>query len=374
MDTYNKYTYASANDCPERDPVSWKVYASNDGSTYTLVDNVSKSPVTLNRYTYNTHWSHAGDKYRYIKFEITDTSGTSGTYTQMSEFAFYNSSDTKFAWPSTTTISANLPGSVNEGIENLIDGNLSTKYCAAGFKSGNVGNCTIVIDLGSGNGIDLSTYNRYTYASANDMPIRDPIKWKLYGSYDGTNYILVDDRPNAMSVTSSRKTYNTKWSIYEYRYIKMEITEVLAANDGYIQLSELGFFNSSGTKFAWPSGTSITASPDSTVTYESIGKAIDSSLSTKFCTSLWGSSKKGKCIITIDLGSNNTINLATYNKYSYASGNDYSVRDPVSWNIYGSKDGTNYVLIESVTRMPVTSSRSTWNSNWLLEGYYTFDL
>lgn len=50
----NQYTIATANDFPERDPVSWVFAGSNDNTfqTYTILDSRTNYPTTDNRFTY----------------------------------------------------------------------------------------------------------------------------------------------------------------------------------------------------------------------------------------------------------------------------------------------------------------------------------
>ncbi|HLX61050.1 MAG TPA: C25 family cysteine peptidase [Planctomycetota bacterium] len=46
------YTFATANDSPERDPISWNFLGSNDNVTYTLLDQQTNYATTTTRYTY----------------------------------------------------------------------------------------------------------------------------------------------------------------------------------------------------------------------------------------------------------------------------------------------------------------------------------
>jgi len=50
--TIDAYQYATANDAQNRDPVSWKLYTSEDYNTWTLVDEVSDASITTSRQTY----------------------------------------------------------------------------------------------------------------------------------------------------------------------------------------------------------------------------------------------------------------------------------------------------------------------------------
>ncbi|RYD77612.1 MAG: hypothetical protein EOP84_15325, partial [Verrucomicrobiaceae bacterium] len=50
--TIDGYTFATANDSPERDPVSWRLEGSEDGSSWTLLDDISGYSTTTARVTY----------------------------------------------------------------------------------------------------------------------------------------------------------------------------------------------------------------------------------------------------------------------------------------------------------------------------------
>lgn len=50
--TVDGYRIATANDSPERDPVSWKLSGSNDGATWTYIDVIKDNPTPVTRFTY----------------------------------------------------------------------------------------------------------------------------------------------------------------------------------------------------------------------------------------------------------------------------------------------------------------------------------
>lgn len=49
---FDGYRWATANDSPERDPVSWTVSASNDNVTYTTYDTITNYATPTSRFTY----------------------------------------------------------------------------------------------------------------------------------------------------------------------------------------------------------------------------------------------------------------------------------------------------------------------------------
>ncbi len=54
-----------------------------------------------------------------------------------------------------------------------------------------------------------------------------------------------------------------------------------------------------------------------------------------------------------------------FNGYKWATANDFDSRDPKSWTLAGSQDGTTWKTLSTVSNYTATTSRNTWNStNW----------
>jgi hypothetical protein len=64
-------------------------------------------------------------------------------------------------------------------------------------------------------------------------------------------------------------------------------------------------------------------------------------------------------IITFDLGS-----AKAFNGYRWATANDAETRDPATWTVAVSNDGTNYTTLSTVTGYSATSSRNTYVGPW----------
>lgn len=135
-------------------------------------------------------------------------------------------------------------------------------------------------------------------------------------------------------------------------YYKLVITKRKGTGDKVLQFSELNFYDENKSKIPW-SVVGIQCNMSPATTSESIGKIIDGNSSTKFCTGDWGSGLENKCVITIQV--NDSMNMPVY--YSYVTGNDSSNRDPVSWNLSYSKDGTAYTIISEVNNASITGNR-----------------
>ena len=132
--------------------------------------------------------------YRYLRFTINSIRGATGA-TQLSIFNLLDANDNRMSWAGATA-TASTPGFNNEGAENILDNQTSTKYCA-NYTSG----MYITIDAGSGNGFDLAIYNKYQWYTANDEPARDPVSWIISASNNGTNWKTLAQVSNATILT-----------------------------------------------------------------------------------------------------------------------------------------------------------------------------
>src|SRR5690606_36971048 len=76
------YTLTSANDSPERDPLSWTLQGSNNGSGWTTIDSRSGQDFASRFQTRSFSFSNT-TAYTYYRFNFTNNSGT---ILQLAEF------------------------------------------------------------------------------------------------------------------------------------------------------------------------------------------------------------------------------------------------------------------------------------------------
>lgn len=136
-----------------------------------------------------------------------------------------------------------------------------------------------------------------------------------------------------------------------YRYIRLTVTR-RRSSDGYVQLSDIRFVDKNGGFLQYPSGATVKTSISPTGSGESGINLIDNNTDTKFCASWNGSTP---FTITIDLGK--FIDFDNYPKWQYYTANDSYFRDPTSFTLALSVDGTNYSDVDSVTSANITSTR-----------------
>jgi hypothetical protein len=111
----------------------------------------------------------------------------------------------------------------NEGIRKLIDGRIDTKwYSSAGLNWGYNHPFPIWFLLEHREPV---TIDYYQLTSANDVENRDPRSWKLYGSNDNREFVLLDSRTNVMfSRRHETKTFKLPQTV-SYKYYRLEILE-----------------------------------------------------------------------------------------------------------------------------------------------------
>jgi fibronectin-binding autotransporter adhesin len=118
--------------------------------------------------------------YQYFRFTPI-TRLASANSVQMSEIQFFNNGT---QIPTVGAIATN-PGGNNPATElpaNAIDNNATTKWLDFNKQP-------LIVNFGS-----PQTVTDYRLATANDATDRDPLRWKLEGSADGTTWTLLDDR------------------------------------------------------------------------------------------------------------------------------------------------------------------------------------
>jgi hypothetical protein len=165
---------------------------------------------------------------------------------QLAEFEFHLGA-TQTGAPVATN-----PGGRNPGAETppkAVDGDIDTKWLD--FNKG-----PLVFDFGAPESIDS-----YRWATANDVPDRDPVRWTLEGGDDGLNWTLLDDRTGADYPTpASRHTFTPALALNQ---LPDTPSIQFTATDGTV---------TSDTAIAVPGGTQITLHWD---VAESTGVTLD---------------------------------------------------------------------------------------------------
>ncbi len=342
----NTYIIGSGGDAEARDPKDWKVYGSEDGTEWKLLDSKTNADLparsTLYKFTFDND-----EVYSYFKFEVTANNGTDPwgfDLIQFSELSFtYIDPSEVEKEPvavtfDTTTVkgSANLDG--DQGILKIFDSNVNTKVCIA-----NVTTLWVSAKLTA-----PAAVNMYKIASANDHDPRDPRDWTLYGSNDGETWVALDTRTNEdMPERNTYYTYKFENST-EYSYYKLDITSNCgkdAVGLDVVQFSEWQLFTIPSEEVdevkppveAEVDVSTVEGSKDNGGS-ESKKYVFDGKTSTKVCA------PGGTFYITFALKE-----AAVIKGYSITSANDHLNRTPKKWVFYGSNDGVNWSALDSRT-------------------------
>jgi hypothetical protein len=148
--------------------------------------------------------------YRFVPTELRDFDSSNSV--QISEFQMlFDGSRIAGAVASAPSGQPNIP---NEGPEQGNDNNLETKWLDFAKTS----NATLVLDFGVN-----TLASGYRWATANDTASRDPVSWRVDGSYDGLEWIILDERTN-FSTPIDRKTYLNDFTFSGH--ISLEVTGV----------------------------------------------------------------------------------------------------------------------------------------------------
>ena len=138
-----------------------------------------------------------------------------------------------------------------------------------------------------------------------------------------------------------------------HRYLKWSITAYKGnTSETIIQVSEL-YLKYTGSAVSWGSAT-ITNPNGNNPSNEGPANLIDGNISSKVLD--FDIDVNGSSVFIIDAGSGNTLQA---DSYYYVTGGDAEQRDPISWTIEGSNDGTNYTVLHTVTNATITSGRRT---------------
>ena len=128
--------------------------------------------------------------FRYYRFHVTKKFTTTDGYNQIGELAFYQAGNRVLA-PAGTSSTGSVTGenNWNNANDNLNQAGSNTKF--------GTGAMPYWVQY---NYATPMTFNGYNWASANDStPARNPHRWQLLASVDGTNWTLIDERSQGVN-------------------------------------------------------------------------------------------------------------------------------------------------------------------------------
>lgn len=232
----------------------------------------------------------------------------------------------------TTFVSGTGPGG-NEGPAMVCDGKYETKWCIDSphrlpYKIVlDAGEETSVVEYGFVTGDDTSTY-----------PDRNPMTWRVYGSTDMQDRVLLDDRKNDHGMGDDDeeeyrfRTTNDK----KFRYFIFEFHGM--AGGTRIQLGEINLYKTTKTviKTTFVSGNGKNGNGK-----EGPETVCDGCLFTKWCID---DAKSMPYTVTLDAGGQTSVS-----EYRFVTGDDthdYPGRNPVGWLVSGSNDRQEWTVLD----------------------------
>ena len=371
------YSICSANDVPGRDPSAFTLYGSADGKSWVQLD--KRSSVSFpGRMQSMTFGFENTVSYKWYKFEVNKNAGES--LTQFSGLDLFGESyddggagivDGDVTVGQVESFDGTKDLNDSEVKANLFDGATGTKWIADGGQD-----VWVSVKLTAPLAV-----NCYEITVCNDHHKRDPQSWKLYGSTDGENWVLLDSKEGQ---TFEKFFQTNSYQIDNetaYQYYKLgDICHVSPDNLGFVitHISEFVLKNvPEGVDVGGDEEEEAPAIPVIPESVQGFGEPyagegfenlIDGDIATKLC-----SKYNGSLWVSVQL---QTPTAATaYKLATYAE--DVAARDPKDFNLYGSLDGVTWVLLDARTdvKMPGRGQYYTFNfDNTVAYGYYKLEL
>jgi hypothetical protein len=251
--------------------------------------------------------------------------------------------------PSTTNLTGTLVGTTTaaEVVDKAFDGYDQTKYLmpSSPVTAAPTAAAPYYIYMRTAADVGLNVTG-YDIISANDSPDRDLKDWTLQGSNNGSVWTDVDARTGELFATRFLKKSYICASPGTYSWYRLKIT----ANNGNtstnasIQLAELALMATP----VYSSTFNGTTSPANPTLLERAMSAFDGRTDTKFNTSTitTPTATNPSAYVQAQLPAAEVIRA-----YVVASANDVPGRDPRTWTMEGSNDGTSWTVLDTQTNI-----------------------
>lgn len=268
----DSYGFSTANDFAERDPVSWTLEGSHDGSVWDLLDTKADQGTPTARFTPFGPFSAVNEQLpRVLSFTADNPILEPGQSTTL-------------RWQT-------------EGADNAILSPVPGVVTADGsFEISPAATQTYTLTVGNG-----------------------------AGSVNATRTVEIRER--------------TATSFRSYRFTPTKLRDDAAANS--VQLAEFDLYRN-GIALT---GATATNPGRNGIAGEEAPMAVDNNVNTK-----WNDHNKGTLILSFPAP-------VAVDGYGFTTANDVPARDPVSWKLEGSDNGTTWTLIDTVSDYPTPAAR-----------------
>ncbi|NBQ24092.1 MAG: hypothetical protein EBU26_07465 [Verrucomicrobia bacterium] len=315
----------SANDAPDRDPMTYLLEGSYDGENFVEISSGGVADFPTRFHTNYIFFDNAVPyaSYRLI-FPTVDNSTCCMQIAEVELLGAQAPGDVTQPGDALIATSGNSPGS--EGVGNVID-NADTKYL--NFDISNTG-FTVSPSVG------MTVVTGLSLKSANDAPDRDPMTYLLEGSYDGENFTEI----SSGDVADFPTRFHTNYIFFEnstpyptYRLLFPTVDNSTCC----MQIAEVEFLGSQAAGDVTQPGDEIIATSGNSPGSEGVTNAIDNA-DTKYLN--FDISNTGFTVFP-------SVGLTIVNGISLKSANDAPDRDPMTYLLEGTYDGENFVEISS---------------------------
>jgi hypothetical protein len=332
-----EYRLVSSKKIPNSGPRNWQLLGSNDGNSWTKLDERTNESFRSLSQTNNYSFTNQ-TPYQYYRLNIT--AGVFGRAdARLAEFQLC-SVETPAGG------SASVINDYAQGAEQAFDGSIHSKWCNWTDQTG-----WLQYQFGGGAAWPIS---QYALTCAEDLPIRDPKDWQFQGSNNGTNWTTLDTRTNETFTERLQTKSYVFVNFRPYCFYRLNIT----ANhgNGGLQLAELnlgvkalqahpaedGFFPRSAGGIATASNAAREAGPE---------RAFDESKTTYW----FSTNTAGPAWLQYQF-----IRPAwAITQYRLVSSWEDADADPRDWQLLGSNDATNWMTLDVRTNESFSSRSQT---------------
>ncbi len=305
-------------------PSSWTLYGKK-GTEWEVIDRQTRQRFAYDGCT-QFYKTQPTDKYQYFRL-VTDAQDTKTEIAEVQLFGDVAADGTLYNNITNNGGTLSTSDGVNESVaRGLIDNNAATSYRLP-F------NGTAWIQYQTEIPARLSSYRIISgYDSS-----RNPKKWTLEGSNNGTQWTTLSTVSNGSFTKKGAVKNTTVTNTNTYKYFRLTINAASTDDATEIEIGELQLHGIClATDDIISKGGTTTAEMPGKSDNESKDKLFDHSADSKYCFDYYGSAW-----VAFEA---NTATKA--NMYSITSANDNNGRDPKSWELQGSDNGTDWVTLD----------------------------
>lgn len=176
----------------------------------------------------------------------------------------------------------------------------------------------------------------YSVCAGNNIDAA-PYSWQLMASDDGQEWTRLNLVFRAQLNKKGEVKTSTISNSKTYKYFRLVITRPNNSSSSNVEIGDFQLYGRCIADSSLVSGATMTAEFPNSDSDESVDKAADSDINTKFLCNYYGGAW-----ISADM-----TEAACANVYAISSANDYASRDPQSWVLQGSDDGSSWTTLDS---------------------------